>query len=307
MTGALKGLGSRAIIGAFNKRLEELSQASWVGLLATSFTSNQESESYDFLSDAPAMTEWKGPRTRSTLKNFEFTIKNKKFTSGLDIDEDDFRRDKTGQILIRINDLAARAAQLPMKILTTLMNTNGNAYDGVAMWHATNHVTLSGAIVANAVTQAAATGTLPTNEEAVAGIISAINNLTSFLDDAGEPRNEFATSFAIMCPPVLYPPLIAAVSLLTLAAGAQNPLKATEWKISVIKNARLTNAADCFIFRTDSDVKGLVWQDEVPAIMQALVEGSDYHIEHDMRAYFVKRVCNGGYGRFDQSVKLSFT
>lgn len=306
MTGTLKALGSRAIIGAFNKRLEEAMRAGWTSLLALQIASNQESETYEFLSDAPSLTEWGKQRTKTGVKNWEFSVKNKKFSAGLEIDEDDWRRDKTGQILVRVNELAARAAQLPQKILSSLIVANSNAYDGVAFYHATNHKTLSGATIENAIQIAAATGTVPTNAEMETALLTAIEKLLGFVDDAGEPRNEFAQNFAVMVPTAMWKQLAAVLRNDFIAAGTSNSLKSTGFTISPIMNPRLA-APFMYVFRTDSDVKPFVWQDEVPTIMQPLTEGSDYHTLNDARMYFVKRVCNGGFGRFDQTVRVEFT
>lgn len=308
MTAGLKTLGSRAIIGAFQKRLEEVSRAGWTSDLAVQIDSNQESETYTFLGDVQAMQEWNANRTKTGLKPWDFTVKNKKWSSGLEIDEDDWRRDKTGQILIRVNELAARAAQLPQKVLSKLLvdGGTGTAYDGVAFFHATNHKTLSGYVVNNDIDIVAATGTTPTNAEMETAVLTAIETILGHKDDAGEPRNEFAKQFAVMVPTVLWKQLKAVLKNDFIASGVSNSLKATDFTITPIMNPRLA-APFFYVFRTDSDVKAFVWQDEVPTIMQPLTEGSDYHTLNDARLYFVKRVGNGGYGRFDQAVRVEFT
>lgn len=308
MTAGLKGLGSRAIIGAFNKRLQEVTERSWVSRLALTMPSNQETESYDFLSDAPAMEEWASNRKKQGLRNFEFSVKNKKFSAGLEIDEDDWRRDKTGQIMIRVNELAARAAQLPAKILSALLVANSNAYDGAAMFHASSHVNLNGDTINNALQVTAATGTTPTNAEMETGILTGIESILGFKDDSGEPRNEDAQSFTLMVPPNMWKQAKAALKNDYSSSGVSNTLRATEFTITPVMNARLPySSAYMYLFRDDSDVKALLWQDEVAPIMAALTEGSDYHTLNDARLYFVKRVGNGGFGRYDQAVRVEFT
>jgi phage major head subunit gpT-like protein len=307
MTGTLKGLGSRAIIGAFFKRLEEVTAASWIGSIATPFTSNQESETYTFLGDAPTMKEKVSNYTKEGLRRYEFTLKNKRFGAGLEIDEDDWRRDKTSQIMVRVNELAVRAAQLPQKLISDLINANGNAYDGAAFFHDSSHVTASGAVVDNIVTQTAATGTSPTIAEATDGLLAAIQQMLGFKDDAGEPRNEFAQRFVVMCPPVMWAAIVGAIRNDFTSNGATNTLRNSGFQIDPVMNPRLTSTDSVFLFRADSDVKPFVWQDEVPTELRPLVEGSDYHTLNDARLYFAKRVCNAGYGRFDQAVKLQFT
>lgn len=305
MTLNLKGLGSRAIIGAFFKRLEEAQTAGWTADVATMFNSNQESETYTFLSDSPSLTEWSSNRTAQSMKRFEFSVKNKKFSAGLQIDEDDLRRDKTGQILVRVNELAARAAQLPQRIISDLLIANGNAYDGVA-FYATTHKTESGATVDNIVTQTCTTSGVPTVAEAASGILNSITRIMSFVDDMGEPRNEFARRFAVMVPAALYGSVVGAIRNDFLTSGSSNQLLATGMEIVPYINSRLTTATQAYIFRTDADVRAFVWQDEVAPMMSTLEEGSDFYTLNDARMFFAKRVCNGGYGRFDQTVRLTF-
>lgn len=307
MTGALKGLGSRAIIGAFFKRLQETMAAGWASVLASQFDSNQESETYTFLGDAPKMEEWVSNRNKQGLKRYEFAVKNKKFSAMLEIDSDDLRRDKTGQILARINELAVRAAQLPQRIITDLIIANGNAYDGVAFFHASGHITQSGATVNNTASQVAASGTLPSVAEATDGLLLAIQQILGFKDDAGEPRNEFAQQFVVMVPTVLWSPILGAIRNDFTGNGASNTLRASGFQITPVMNPRLTAADKAFVFRTDADVKAFVWQDELATEIAALEKGSDNYVLTDNLLYAVKRICNGGYGRFDQACQLTFT
>jgi phage major head subunit gpT-like protein len=307
MQGQLKNLGSRAIIGAFMKRLEEQQRAGWTSQLALQLDSNQEVETIEFLGDAPAMMEHiGGPRPVSTVRPYEFTIRNKEFSGGLRFKESDVRRDKTGQIMIRAKELGARAAQLPQKVLSKLLVDNGNAYDGVAFYHATNHKNANNDTIANAIQIAAATGVIPTNAETETGLLTGIETILGFKDDAGEPRNEFAKDFVVMVPTALWKQVKAVLKNDFIASGVSNSLKATDFTITPIMNPRLA-APFLYIFRTDSDVKSLVWQDEVLPHMDVLAEGSEYAKLNWEHIYLAKRIGNGGYGRFDQTVRVEFT
>ena len=307
MTSNLKALGSRAIIGAFNKRLMEVQAASWVPQLALQIDSNQESESYNFLGDAPTMTEHAGgPRPFRALKPFAFSVVNKRFSAGLQIDEDDLRRDKTAQIMIRAKELGARAAILPQKLLSALLVANTNAYDGVAFYHATGHVNANGDTIANAISVTAATGATPTNGEMETAVLTAVESILSFKDDAGEPRNEDAQKFMVHVPTAMWKQLKGALKNDYVSSGVSNTLKSTDFEIVPVMNGRLA-APYIYVFRTDSDVKPLVWQDEVPPVIDNLGEGSEYAKVNLQHLYMAKRVCNGGFGRFDQTVRVEFT
>lgn len=309
MTGQLHVLSSRAVVGAFFKKLEEVSTAGWVDMVASKFTSNMPIETYAFLADSPVMKEKTSNYTKTTLGKSSFTLANKRFAAFLEVDEDDFRRDKTGQILTRVNELAVRAAQLPMRLLSASLNTSSGAgdlcYDGLSLYNA-SHVTLGGSSVNNIVTKTCTVTGVPTTAEAVDGMLSALVRIIGFPDDAGEPRNEFAQRFVAMCPPGQWAAVTAAVRNQYLQNAATNTLQNTGFEVIPIMNPRLTSTTKVNIFRADSDVKAMIWQDEVPAQLASLIEGSDYWTLNDARVYAAKRVCNGGSGRFDQTVQLVF-
>jgi hypothetical protein len=185
------------------------------------------------------------------------------------------------------------------------MVANGNAFDGVAFYNS-GHVTESGATINNTVTQTCTAGGIPTVSEAASGILTAITRIMSFVDDSGEPRNEFARRFAVMVPAALYGSVVGAIRNDFLTSGSSNQLLATGMEIVPYVNSRLTSASVAYVFRTDADVRAFVWQDEVAPMMSTLEEGSDFHTLNDARMFFAKRVCNGGYGRFDQTVRLTF-
>ena len=192
-------LGRRDIRGMFFHRLEEVSEASWAPRVSHMFQSDQDSEIYRFLGQSPALREWIGSRRPTEPKNFEITVRNAKFEATIPIAVDDMRRETVDQIRPRIRDLGARAAILPQKTLTTLLQANETAYDGVAYFG--NHLTGRGNRISNALTDSSVvTPATPTTAEMASGILASIENILGALDDQGEPLNEFATEFTVMVP-----------------------------------------------------------------------------------------------------------
>ena len=133
-TGGAAPLGSRAIIGRLATALEETSPPSWVDSIAMSVASNQSSEEYKWLGMTAPMTEWLGGRNAKGFRTNGITIQNKRFESTLQVLVEEIRRDKTDQIQLRISELAVRASQHWTKLLTDLIVTPGNAYDGTAFF-----------------------------------------------------------------------------------------------------------------------------------------------------------------------------
>src|SRR5262245_36393325 len=78
--------------------------------LATRIVSNSDSETYKWLGSLPRMREWGTGRLARGLGGESYSIENLKYESTLEVDRDEIADDKTGQIRIRVGEMAARAA-----------------------------------------------------------------------------------------------------------------------------------------------------------------------------------------------------
>lgn len=304
------GLTSRAIIGRFYMRLEQELGLGWTPRLAMNFQSDQDSETYKWLGQAPAMREWIGGRMAKGLRSSGFTIENKTYETTLPIDVDEKRRDKTGQINIRIDEMARRAAVHPMKLLSTLIanghgDTSGLCYDGEYFFD-DDHSEGDSGIQKNLLTatEVAAlnvgTATAPTEAEMALAILGVISHMIGYKDDQGEPMNELAREFLVMVPIPLFPAAYAAASkdILHAASGntTDNILKAGAFKVTVFPNPRLSWTTDFAVFRTDGTAKPFIFQEELPLQMQAQAEGSAVEFDQNEHHYGIKWIGNAGFG-----------
>jgi phage major head subunit gpT-like protein len=126
------GLGSRAIIGAFYNELSQNLGQTWIPDVSMQFDSNQESETYKWLGMAPAMREWIGGRNAKGFRENGITIVNKSYESTMEVLVDEIRRDKTGQVMLRVAEQARRANSHWASLLTALIvaGESGVCYDG---------------------------------------------------------------------------------------------------------------------------------------------------------------------------------
>ena len=90
------GLSSRAIIGEFYKTLSRDNGAAWIPALSMLFKSDQESETYKWLGQTPAMREWVGGRNAKGFRENGLTIANKHYEATMEALIREVRRDKTG-------------------------------------------------------------------------------------------------------------------------------------------------------------------------------------------------------------------
>jgi len=314
------GLGSRAIIGTFYDTLQQAIGNTWMPQLAMGFNSDQESETYKWLGASPAVREWISGRMAKGLRENGLTITNKTFEATLKILVDDMRRDKTGQILLRVQELADRVAAHPMSLISTLINngggsTNGLAYDGQYFFD-TDHSEGDSGTQKNDLASGdyavlnVASATAPTPNEMADAILAVIQHFFSLKDDQGEPINELARQFLIMVPVNMWGAAQSAVTanlLNTGSGGRDNPLLKMGMSLTVAANPRLTGTDKFCVFRADGRTKPFIEQTEEGVTMQAIAEGSEYEIMENAHVYGVKKITNVGYGMWQQAIRATLS
>lgn len=302
------GLTSRAVVGRFYRRLEEYARTAWWTRLAMHFSSNQEAETYRWLGMVPQVREWRGGRRVKPLRSQGVTIVNKTWEATVRVDADEQRRDKTGQIMVRVNELARRVATHPNKLLTTLV-LGGDAaacYDGRSFF-AADHAEGDSGTQSNAITHDAATPTAPTETEMREAIVQGIAQLLSLRDDQGEPINETAREFMVMVPMPFLASTLVALSGQTVAATS-NPLAAGEpFRVTWVANPRLPWTDKFALFRADGSTRPFIFQEELPVQIQVLAEGSELEVNENQHQYGVKAIHEAGYGFWQDACQVTFT
>lgn len=300
----LSALTSRAIIGRFYDTLGQTSLPSWVGGTALTVQSNQETESYKWLGMTPALREWVGGRQAKGFRVNGIDVTNKVFEATLKIALDDMRRDKTGQVMARVDELAVRAALHPTKLLSDLM-INGestNCYDGQFFFD-TDHSEGSSGTQSNDLTfdisdaGTGGTATAPTPLTIQRATLACIAAIMGFKDDQGEPMNETAQEFALVVPAPFAGAALTAVTSRQLSTTEDNPLAGgAGFRVVPYVNPRLTWTTKLAVFRTDGRVKPFIFQEEEGVSVQAIAEGSELEFAHREHHYGVTRICNAAYG-----------
>ena len=301
-------LESRAVIGALYRRLNIDPQLGWVTKVSMMFQSDQPSEEYAWLGMVPAMREWIGGRQPVGFRDNGITIENKHYEATIEVLIDQLRRDKSGQLMLRINELARRSQTHWASLLSTLIiNAESTAcYDGQYFFD-TDHVEgdsgtqsndISVDISALPTSVHGAAATAPSTEEFQLSVVEGVKQILGFLDDKGEPMNEDASSFLIMVPLSLFPVATAAINT-SEHSEAKVDLRERlgGMSLEVVANNRLTSWTDKFsVFRTDSETKALIRQSETDVNVSAIAEGSELEFNHKMHQYGIDTWRNVGYG-----------
>lgn len=305
----LHELGSRAIIGQFYNRLNAYMGESWINNVSMLFQSDQESETYKWLGMPPAMRQWVGGKDAKGFRANGISITNKEWESTVEIPRKWLRRDKTGQITVRVSELAQRAAEHWQKLLTLLIangtgSTYGLCYDGNEFFDASHSEGSSGTQV-NLITSShvaaldVATATAPTPIEAANAIIGVIGYMLTYKDDQGEPMNWNAKNFVVMTSPALWVHLAKSQAAL-INSGDTSPLNAVAaqagFNIQIVPNPGLTFTTQFVTIRTDAPARALIRQEEVPTQMKALGEGSDHTFMTANLLFSAEATRNVGYG-----------
>jgi phage major head subunit gpT-like protein len=247
------------------------------------------------------------------------SITNIKYESTLEVNVDDLRRDKTGQLRIRISEQARRANAHWASLLSTLILNGPSAvcYDGQYFFD-TDHSEGDSGSQSNKISvdisalPCAVHGSteVPSREEAVQAILKGVSAIVGFVDDQAEPMNEDAQQFVVLAAPQnpIYLCLLGGIVSDNLAAGVPNIIPDSGYNIIAAPNARLSSWTDRFaIFRTDADVKAFIRQEEEGISVAAKAEGSEFEFDFDKHQYGIKAIRNVGYGFWQEACEVILT
>jgi phage major head subunit gpT-like protein len=275
------------------------SEVSLASQIAYVESSDSDEESYDWLGQAPAMSEVRAGEdiTVTPLSNTKYTITNKVFSASIAISRSDLADNKTGSINRRIQQMAAAAAGHANKLLIDALVGNGNCYDGAAMFNVAHPVRGDeGGTQSNLLT-----GTGTTTAQVATDIASAKASLLKFKDEGGRPfAGDGAMSLAVVCPPDIEKQVREALN----AQIISNTSNVMQGAADVIVSPRLTDANDFYVLRTDT-ARALILQEREPVEFSALEGSSDSGFMREQYLYKVRSRLNAGFAHWSASCKVS--
>jgi len=278
--------------------------------LSMLFNSDQDAETYRWLGQSPAMREWVGGRNAKGFHENGLTVTNKHYEATVEVLLSELRRDKTGQMLVRIRELAARTNSHWASLLSTLIlnGTTTVCYDGQYFFdtdhtEGNNTTNQSNSITTDiSALPVSVNGvvTAPSVEEAQQSVMKSIAQILSFKDNENEPMNEGAQSFLVMVPTALYIPFNNAL-VMPRGTGVSEQKIPNEFDISIVANPRLTGTDDFFTFRMDGEVSPFIRQQETMVELEWKAEGSEFEFDNKAHQYGVDTWRNVGYGYWQQA------
>jgi phage major head subunit gpT-like protein len=273
--------------------------------LATRIPSTSDQETYRWLGTVPKMREWGTGRVAKGLRTESYSVENLKYEATLEVDRDEIADDQTGQIRVRVGELAERAATHKDYLIAQLLingETSGyNSYDGVPFL-SDQHVSGASGTQNNKLTFSATDADDPTDEEFKGALKQAIVQMLSFKDDQGDPMPMSATGLIGVVSPTLYFTALEAIN----ATVVNNSTNVLQGVARVVALPWLSDASKWYLLKNDGVVRPFIFQDREPVEFSALAENSEEAFKREKFLYGVRARYRMAYGYWQFAVRTDF-
>jgi phage major head subunit gpT-like protein len=275
------------------------------GDLATRVPSSSDSETYRWLGTVPRMREWGTGRLARGLRSESYSVENLKYEITIEVDRDEIADDQTGQIRVRVGELAQRAATHKDYLIAQLLINGGasgfNGYDGVPFFSGA-HVSGDSGSQDNDLAFEASTAGDPTTEEFKNAFKQAVGQMLSFKDDQGEPMSLGPSGLICVVPPTMLYSALEAVSA-TLVNQTSNVLQGAA---RVIALPGLNSSTTWYLLKTDGVIRPFIFQDREPVEFGALAEQSEEGFKREKLLFGVRARYRLIYGYWQFAVRTVF-
>ncbi len=273
--------------------------------LATRIPSTSDTETYRWLGTVPKMREWGTGRLAKGLRTESYSVENLKYEATIEVDRDEISDDQTGQIRVRVAELAQRAATHKDYLISQLLingETSGyNSYDGVSFFNDA-HVSGASSNQDNLLDYDVSAPDTPTVEEFKGALKQAISQMLGFKDDQGEPMLISATGLVCVVPPPMYFTALEAINA-TLINNTTNVL---EGVARVTSLPWLTDVSKWYLLKTDGVVRPFIFQDREPTEFGSLTEGTEEGFKREKFLFGVRARYRMTYGYWQYAVRTDF-
>jgi phage major head subunit gpT-like protein len=311
-------LSMRAVVSRFYQKLEEeqIRPGNWHREIGMYLNSDQESETHAWIGNSPMMRRWIGERQASGLRTNKFIVPNVDYEASLEIKRRELQLDKSGQVQVRIDDMAKNAEAHWGVLMSDLIAAGESTpcYDGKNLF-AADHVegenkTNQSNIDTYDISDGGTGGTpeKPTIETFTHATLDSIARFYQVKNDKQEFMNQAARAFTIMVPVALMKIAMAALTVELGAGGATNLLKAqTNFQLKFEVNPRLSTGTEWYVFRTDATAKPFILQELEGVTTEVLGEGSEHAVKYGRYLFGVRaaRAVAPGFWQYARKVKLA--
>ncbi|MFO0971830.1 MAG: Mu-like prophage major head subunit gpT family protein [Phycisphaerae bacterium] len=294
------GLLASGLRSEFFARLEAVKAL--YPMLSMRVPSTKDSESFRWLGSLGQMREFGTGRVARGLRAEKYDVASKKYEFTLEVDRDELSDDQTGQIAIRVAEMAQWAAT-HKDYLIGLLLANGAAadalcYDGLPFFSAA-HVSGSSGSQTNSLTYDVTTPSNATTAEMKEAIKQAVATMLAYKNDQGQPANLAMSGLKVLVPPNLY---FAAAEALNarLIGNTDNMLAGVAEPVSF---PFLTATDTFYLLKVDGAQKPFIFQDREPIEFTSLAENSSEEFLREKYYYGVRARYAMAYGPWSLAVK----
>ena len=245
------------------------------------------SEEYAWLGDVPGVREWIGDKTLKGLKDYDYTIKNKDFYDGFNIDRNEIEDEKIAAIMPRVEMLAQNVAKFPSELVIQIIKAaeSSLAYDGVAFF--ANRSVNDNLLVGTGVTAA----------NIKADITAARTAMMKFKSDQGRVMGLMLNT--ILCPPELEEIFL---EVTTSVAGEATARPAAKWINDVIVVPELEDTNDWYGFALGAPLKPFIFQNRKG--VSTVIDDSQVKRNRKI-GYSAEMRGNAGFGFPQMAIKVT--
>jgi hypothetical protein len=215
---------------------------------------------YPGFGDVPDPGEFTGEVIYEGLPEYDYRLKNKEWGGkGLRFTFAEVERDQTTSLAERIGTYFDRIMSRPAREMIKVLEANGNAYDGGALFQTTgsrrNQLTSSGV----------------TLENLEADVAAADTAMMIIQTDQGEPSNYSPDT--ILCHPTLKTKFLKLANSTAAVSASNSGVVNVEGSYirRVAWTAQLSNTDDWYFFNTSARQRALIWQFETLRSMRGAV------------------------------------
>jgi phage major head subunit gpT-like protein len=274
--------------------------------LSTRIASTSDHETYKWLGTVPKLREFGTGRLTQGLRTESYSITNLKYEATIEVDRDEISDDQTGQIRLRVAELAQRAAThkdyLISQLLTGGETSGNNSYDGVSFFNAA-HSSGASSSQSNTISADAADADAPTTDEFKAALQAAIGQMLAFKDDQGEPMIISASGLACVVPTSMLFTASEAINA-SIVDDSSNALRGIARVVSL---PWLSDKSKWYLLKTDGVVRPFIFQDREPVEFNAQTQDSDEGFRREKFLYGVRARYRMAYGYWQFGVVTDFS
>jgi len=274
-------------------------ESSYADRLCFVETSASDQEKYEWLGQAPQMSELKGERKITPLSDTGYTLSNTTYESTISIKRNHLEDNQTGSIRRRIQQMAQTAsAHVNKLVINALVNaTTNTGYDSVAFFSDSHTARADeGSTQDNLLP-----GTGTTSALIATNLASAKATMLGFTDESGEPfHGDGNIGLTVVAPPALEKNFRE-----VLGAGIiSNNTNHQDGMADLIISPRLSDADDWYLLRTDNLARGLIFQQRSPIEFSALESNTESSFLKEVYMYGVRARYAVGYAFWQSAIKM---